>query len=193
MALTPLDNTPKNELAFQVDNSEKTYPQNGDSLWIVGGNNIEDVISIVQGKDTKPAPLIVKPYPLILTIIVLNPISLSNLTLHSDLVIRYNLGNNNEGALVIVEISGHIEDPSRLSGKLDMMDAVGNTVKKDIEAHYVEYYDKNNKKHNTLVMVWNVRNRSGRLAGPAPYCGIITVKNGTTVIEQAKALIGVKY
>jgi hypothetical protein len=42
-------------------------------------------------------------------------------------------------------------------------------------------------------MVWNVRNRSGRLAGPAPYCGIITIKNGITVIEQAKALIGVKY
>jgi hypothetical protein len=193
MTLTPLSTIQGKALTFLVDATQKAYPQNGDSLWIIGGNNVEDIVSIVQTKDTKPAPLTVKPYPLILSITVLNPVQLSNPEIHANLVRRYDLGDNNTGCLVIVDISGHIEDPQKLTGELYILDAVGNKVQEDIKANYVKYFDKDNMEHNALTMVWDLRNRKARFVGPATYCGIITVKNDNTMLEQKRVLIGVKY
>jgi hypothetical protein len=193
MTLTPLSTTQGKALTFLVDSTEKAYPQNGDSLWIFGGSNVEDIVSIVQTRDTKLAPLTVKPYPLIITVKVLNPISLSNPGFHNNVINRYKLENDNSGCLVVVEISGHIENTENLSGELDILDVVGNMVKDDIEAKYVKYYDKYKKEHNALTMVWDLRNRNSRLVGPATYCGIIVIKNDNTVLEQKRVLIGIKY
>lgn len=186
MTLTPLSTSQGSALIFLVDNTEKPFPQNGDSLWIIGGNNVEDIISIAQNKNTKPAPLIVKPYPIIVTITALNPISVSNPTIHPNLVNKYELGNYNEGTLIIIKISGHVEDPKKLSASLDIIDVVGNVVREGIAAHYVEA-------QNSLAVVWDLRNRNNRLVGPAPYCGMVIVKNNDVVIEQKKIIIGVKF
>jgi len=191
MTLSPVNTTPDAIVTFLVDKTQKTYPQNGDSVWIVSKAQIQDNGLIVQSRDTKPAPLIVKPYPLIITITALNPISLSAPAIHPALVNRYGLGTDREGALITADISGHIEDPSRLSARLDILDAVGNIVAENITAHAVEYVVNNNK-HLALALVWNLRNRNSRISGPAPYCAVISVKNGTSVIKKARIIIGIQ-
>jgi hypothetical protein len=193
MTLTPQGSTPGRALTFLVDNTEKPFPQNGDSLWIIGGSNVVDIVSIVQDRDTKPAPLIVRPYPLALKTTILNPVSLSHPEIHNNLVSRYNLGSNNKGTLVIVDIESPVADPSAFSGNLDIFDAVGNITRRDIGSEYVEYTDKYGMRRNALTLVWDIRNENGRMVGPAEYCGVLSIRRGNAVIEKKKVLIGVKY
>jgi hypothetical protein len=108
-------------------------------------------------------------------------------------VSRYSLGSNNKGTLVIVDIESPVADPSAFSGNLDIFDAVGNITRRDIGSEFVEYTDKYGMRRNALTLVWDVRNGNGRLVGPAEYCGVLSVRRGSAVIEKKKVLIGVQY
>ncbi len=181
MHLTPMSSSSGASVTFKVDTVivKKEYPQNGDSLWIVGGKNVQDILSVKQDKNTVLAPLVVKDYPFNITLTVLNPVKLSKLRLNNDLITLYNLNDEKkeEGVLIKIKISGHIAYPEQLSATLDVFDAVGNYVSQDIEGHYVPA-------KTSLAVVWDARNKNGRLVGPAPYAGIVTVKYGSITIQK---------
>jgi hypothetical protein len=181
-----------NTMKFLVISSEKEYPETNDSIWIEKDGGIEDITGILQNRDTRPALLIVKPYPLDFNIVVINPISLSNLPIHFNLINRYQITDNNEGALIIIEITGPVLDPERLSAVLDVFDPVGNIIKTGITSKYTEYLDNTGQRHYALVMVWDVRNRNGRYVGPGEYCGVLVIRYKNENLLNKRILIGVK-
>ncbi len=186
MELTPFSNSSGQAIAFRVDAIiNMKFPRNGDSLWIMGGKKVSDIVSIIQEKNTVRAPLIVKPYPFNVDIRVKNPTRLNNLTINPKLIERYQLNNNErEGTLILIKIPGNLENPKALTGKLNVFDAVGNYVSRDIEGRF-------NESEATLIIVWDARNQNKRRVGPGPYAGIVTIKYGDIIIER-KVLIAVQ-
>ncbi len=185
MALTSLSPNPGAVLSFLVEESDKKYPQSGDSLWIRAIASVKDNLNIIQDRDTKPAPLVVKPYPLSISIIVMNPINLSSSAINPNLINKYQLYNKKNGALIVIKFSGHIPNPETLFANLDIFDVVGNIVREGIGAHYV-------KGEKALAIVWDLRNQNRRKVGPAPYCGILRIGDGGILLKEEKVIIGVQ-
>ena len=122
----------------------------------------------------------------------IQPVSLSDLPIHFNLINRFQITDNTDGALIIIEITGPVLDPERLSAGLDVFDPVGNIIKTGITSKYTEYLDKNGQRHYALVMVWDVRNRNGRYVGPGEYCGVLIIRYKDENLLNRRILIGVK-
>ncbi len=199
MDLSTTSNQSATTVTFLVDYASKTSdPIEGksDSIWIEKGALIEDLLSQIQEKQTKPVPLIVKEYKYFFALLAYpNEFGEGEYASEKKEVWEaYNIGVTDESAddhelVFLLKPYGIVGNPEKVTAELMVFDALGNTVCEK-EAMV---YNKKADKYQAWVVVWDTQNANSRNVGQGTYVGIAEVTMGSdSKSDRYKVVVGVK-
>ncbi len=202
MGLSPANNQSATTMTFLVT-SKSDYPVVGrtDSIWIDENALFEDLIDLIQGKNTKPIPLIVLKYQPVFRLVAFpNPFGegeqMQNKIEVWSSADGYDIKNDdgisvppedNEIAILIIPY-GFVNTAADITAEASIFDPVGNTIQANIPLTY------NNKAiKQAWYGVWKAKNSVDRDVGPGTYVCIAEVKESEGANPDTyKVMIGVK-
>ncbi|MFP4162440.1 MAG: hypothetical protein ACLFVE_00535 [Chitinispirillaceae bacterium] len=172
-----------NEYVFSVtDIVDKDFPEAGDSVCIDPEAGLEDLNGNVQNEPNRKVVLEVKAQDHKFRVVTsANPFDPDNPAIPSSVRSYYSISTQ-EGMVVVAEPLTRATKSVDLKGKMIIYDATGNIVVK---------LNGRRSAGNSLVYIWNGRNRNGREVGSGVYLSIIEITDSEGDSSYIRKKIGI--
>jgi hypothetical protein len=185
MVVSPVSDQDAQTITFIVTEKRgKDFPETGDSVWVDTAAGLTDLENNVQNKENRHSPLEVKPYQHKYSVNVSpNPLNVSNPEISAEL--RNLLGITATSGMVIeARPMGTIPSHVAVEASLTVLDVVGNVLVEEESGDY-------DATRQSVIFVWDCRNKQGRAVGSGTYLALIKIDEGDGQSQVIRTKIGV--